>query len=164
MGSFLQRRFVDPLLALLRQGITPRKLAFSLACGVVCGLFPVMGSTTLLCTGAALLFRLNLPAVQLVNFSIYPLQLVLIVPFIHFGEILLRTDSTRLSLPQMIAIFRNNHLQGLHLLWRLALHGIFAWILVAPVLCAAVYFLALPPIARAAQAIARRRQTALAAL
>jgi uncharacterized protein (DUF2062 family) len=164
MASLLQRRFVDPLLALLRQGITPRKLAFSLACGVVCGLFPVVGSTTLLCAVAALVFRLNLPAVQLVNFFIYPLQLALIVPFIHVGEIILHAESTRLSLPQMIAIFRNNHLQGLHLLWRLALHGILAWILVAPVLCAAVYFVALPPIVRTAQTIARRRQSALAAL
>jgi uncharacterized protein (DUF2062 family) len=164
MGSLLQRRFVAPLLAILRQGISPRKLAFSLACGVVCGLFPVMGSTTLLCTGAALLFRLNLPAVQLGNFFIYPLQLALIVPFIHFGETVLHTDSTRLSLPQMIAIFRNNHLQGLHLLWRLALHGILAWFLFAPILCAAVYFIALPPIARAANVIARRRESALAAL
>src|SRR5580704_7472594 len=126
MASLAERRIVSPLKALLMQGATPRKLAHSLACGVVCGLLPVMGTTTLLSTGAALLFGLNLPAVQLVNYFIYPLQLALIVPFMRAGEAILRVDGTRLSLPQMVAIFRQDRMHGLHLLWRLALHGVLA--------------------------------------
>jgi uncharacterized protein (DUF2062 family) len=164
MASFVQRRIVEPLLTLLRQGITPQKLALSLACGVVCGIFPVMGSTTILGATAALIFRLNLPAVQLVNYLIYPLQLALIVPFIHAGELILRTDSTHLSLVQMIAIFRANHLQGLHILWRLALHGIFAWLLFAPILFALTYCLFRPPVERMARSIERRRATTAVAL
>ena len=75
MASFLQHRIVEPLMAMLRQGTTPRKLSCSLACGVVCGLFPVLGTTTMVSAGVALAFGLNLPAVQLVNYLIYPLQL-----------------------------------------------------------------------------------------
>jgi len=157
VASLVERRIVGPLKALLMQGATPRKLACSLACGVVCGLFPVMGSTTLLCAGAALVFGLNLPAVQLVNYFIYPFQLALIVPFIRAGEFILRVDSTHLSLQQMIAIFRHDRMQGLHDLWRLALHGVLAWMILAPVLFAASYCIFLPPIARIADSIARRR-------
>ncbi len=164
MASFLQRRVVGPLKALLREGITPRRLACSLACGVVCGLFPVMGTTTLLCACAAFLFRLNLPAVQLVNYFIYPLQLLLILPFIHAGEVILRTDPTRLALEQMIAIFRHNHIEGLHVLWRLALHGIAAWLVFAPVLFVSVYCIVLPPISGMARSMARRRSSAVTAL
>jgi len=164
MAPFIQRRIVSPLRALLVQGATPRKLACSLACGVVCGIFPVMGATTLLCIGAALLFGLNLPAVQLVNYFIYPFQLALIVPFIRAGEVILRMDSTRLSLQQMVAIFAQDRMKGLDVLWRLALHGVFAWLLLAPVLFGAVYLMSLPPLVRIAESMARRRSSAAVAL
>ena len=138
MGPFLQRRIVDPLKLLLRQGITPQKVALSLACGVVCRLFPVPGTTTLLCAAVALLFRLNLPAVQLVNYFIYPAQLALILPFIRAGKFILRPDRTKLSLPQMIALLARNHVQALHVLWRLALHGIVAWLVLHGGFCNSV--------------------------
>lgn len=159
MTSLLQRRIVDPLKTLLRQGITPKEVALSLACGVVCGLFPIAGTTTLLCAGAALLFRLNLPAVQLVNYLIYPIQLALIIPFIRAGEFILRTDRTKLSLQQMLAIFNKNHTQALHILWRLALHGIVAWLVFAPVAFVVLYRLFLPITERLAKTLPRRRQT-----
>ena len=65
--GFFHRRIIAPIVALLTQGITPEKIALSLACGIVLGIFPVLGSTTILCAAAAVLFGLNLPAIQLVN-------------------------------------------------------------------------------------------------
>jgi hypothetical protein len=99
--------------------------------------------------------------VQLVNYFIYPLQLALIVPFIRAGEVILRTEKTRLSLEEMVAIFRRNHVQGLHVLWRLAVHGIVAWMIFAPILFAAVYCILLPPIVRMARSIVGRRSAAV---
>jgi hypothetical protein len=64
----------------------------------------------------------------------------------------------------MIAIFRQNHLQGMHFLWRFAAQGILAWLLVAPFLFAVVYGIALPPITRLARSIAQRRQVRVVAL
>lgn len=150
-------------MALLRQGTSPQRLACSIACGVVCGLFPVVGVTTILCALAALLFGLNLPAAQLVNYFLYPVQLALIVPFMRAGAVILHTKGTRLSLEQMIGVFRQNHTHGLHDLRRWTVHGIVAWLLFAPVLFAVVYAVALPPIARMARVIARRRGIAEAA-
>jgi uncharacterized protein (DUF2062 family) len=71
MKQFLHKRLVRPILHLLTQGITPEKIALSLAFGIMLGVFPVMGTTTVLCLIAALLFRLNLAAVQFVNFLVY---------------------------------------------------------------------------------------------
>lgn len=65
--SFFHRRLIRPILDLLRQGVTPEKIALSLALGVALGVFPVLGSTTALCALAALVLRLNLPAIQIVN-------------------------------------------------------------------------------------------------
>ena len=69
--GFFHRRVVAPIVALLTQGITPGKIALSLAFGITLGVFPVLGTTTLLCVAAALMFGLNLPAIQLVNWLIY---------------------------------------------------------------------------------------------
>ena len=65
------RNVLVPIVDLLRQGITPEKIALSIALGAVLGIFPVLGSTTLLCAAAAFILRLNMPAIQVVNFLIY---------------------------------------------------------------------------------------------
>jgi len=69
----------------LRQGISPRRLAFTLALGFAIGCIPVVGIPTLLCAALALALRLNLPAIQAANYAVMPLQLLLIVPFVRFG-------------------------------------------------------------------------------
>jgi len=48
--EFFYRRLVRPILDLLRQGVTPEKMALSLALGGALGVFPALGCTTLLCT------------------------------------------------------------------------------------------------------------------
>ena len=72
---------MGPIVMLLKQGTAPEKIALSLSMGFVLGIFPVIGSTTLLCAAAAFMFKLNLPAIQLVNYFVYPLQLGLLLPF-----------------------------------------------------------------------------------
>jgi uncharacterized protein (DUF2062 family) len=69
----------------LRQGISPRRLALTLALGFAIGCIPVVGVPTLLCAALALALRLNLPAIQAANYIVMPLQLLLIVPFVRFG-------------------------------------------------------------------------------
>ena len=81
----LARRVVERVLGLLRTGLTPRELAWSTAAGLVLGVLPMPGITTLLGLGVALLFGLNQPALQLANYLAYPLQLVLLVPFFRMG-------------------------------------------------------------------------------
>ena len=51
--SVWQRRVVQPIVAQLTQGVTPDRIALTLAVGVTCGLFPFLGLTTALCFVAA---------------------------------------------------------------------------------------------------------------
>ncbi len=130
--SPLHRRVLDPILALLRQGVTPEKLAISIALGIILGVFPVLGSTTLLCAGAAILLRLNLPAIQLVNYVVYPFQLALLIPFLRLGEKIFRQPAMPLSLSQIIAKIHANAWLAIKDLWVVTAHAMVAWVLVAP--------------------------------
>ncbi len=60
-------RWLRPFIKLLRQGVSPEKIALTISLGIILGVTPVLGSTVLLCTLAAIVLRLNLPAIQLVN-------------------------------------------------------------------------------------------------
>jgi uncharacterized protein (DUF2062 family) len=71
--------------AWLRQGISPRRLALTLALGFAIGCLPVLGIPTVLCVLLALALKLNLPAIQAANYAVMPLQMVLIVPFARLG-------------------------------------------------------------------------------
>jgi len=114
----------------LSQGISPRRLALTLALGFAIGCIPVVGIPTLLCAALALALRLNLPAIQAANYVAMPLQFVLIVPFVRFGGWLLPANH-----PHIIAA-RNllERLPALNLAARaggLAGQALLAWLLFA---------------------------------
>jgi uncharacterized protein (DUF2062 family) len=69
----------------LRQGISPQRLALTLALGFAIGCIPVVGVTTAICLVVAACLRLNLPAIQAANWAAMPFQVALIVPFVRLG-------------------------------------------------------------------------------
>jgi uncharacterized protein (DUF2062 family) len=70
----------------LRQGISPRRLALTLALGFAIGCIPVVGVTSALCAVLALALRLNFPAIQAANWIAMPLQVALLLPFARLGR------------------------------------------------------------------------------
>ena len=150
--DFFHRRIVRPILDLLLQGITPEKIALSIAFGLVLGVFPALGWTTLLCLFVALRLRLNVPAMQLVNYLAYPLQLMLLVPFIRAGEVLFRAPRLSLSLPQIFAMIHAGVWQAIKALWVATLHAIAAWALIAPLAVYSIYRLLAPVLRKIAEA------------
>ena len=157
---FFHRRVVAPIVVLLTRGITPEKIALSLAFGIVLGIFPVLGSTTVLCAVAALIFQLNLPAIQLVNYLIYPVQLFLLVPFIRMGEKLFRVAPLPLSLAQILTMVRTDLPHAVATLWRTEVHAISAWLLIGPVAICLLYFLLSRALRRVAASSGLRPNTA----
>ena len=71
--------------AISLKGVAPETMALSVALALLLGVFPVYGCPTLLCAGAAVILRLNMPAMQLVNQLTSPLQLALLAPFGWLG-------------------------------------------------------------------------------
>lgn len=139
MTEILQKRLLQPILALLTQGITPEKIAMSVVFGIALGIFPLLGSTTLLCALAAAVFGLNLPAIQIVNYFVYPLQLVLIVPFMRLGARIFSGAAVGWSLTQMLEMFRADRWHALKALWVVAVQAVGAWSLAVPPLGVVAY-------------------------
>jgi len=142
--DLFRRRILVPVLELLRQGITPEKIALSIALGITLGVTPVLGSTSLLCLAAALLFRLNMPAIQLVNYLVYPLQFLLLLPFFRAGEWIFSATPMALSAAMMVAMIRTDTWNAIHLLWTATLHALVAWMVFASLASLLLYILLLP--------------------
>jgi uncharacterized protein (DUF2062 family) len=151
--GFFRRRILDPILALLRQGITPRELALSLAFGLGIGIFPVLGVSTPLLTVLALALRLNLPSIQLVNYLVSPLQLLLIIPFVRVGEHLVGSPPQPLSIGAGLEILGRGALQAVVVLWDAIVHAAIGWAAIGPVLIFLLYRLLAPLLARTASRI-----------
>jgi len=134
----------DPLRAQLTQGITPRKIALTLAIGGSCALFPILGTTTLLCFLAALILRLNQPIIHLVNQALWPVQLSVIYFCIRLGENLVGAEHLHSSLTHLNQLFWNDPAQFFHEFGATLLHAIIGWVVVAPFFSMAIYWLALP--------------------
>ena len=139
MRDFMQRRLVAPLLALLRQGVTPRKLALSLALGIVIGLVPILGVSTALCALAALALRLNMPAIQLVNYLLTPLQLLLIIPWLRLGEWLVQAPRFPITLDAGLALLSHGVINAVTVLSTAIVHATLGWLVLAPLLAFALY-------------------------
>ena len=137
--GFFRRRITRPVVELLRQGVTPEKMALSLALGLALGVFPVLGTTTALCALVAFVWRLNLPAIQFVNYFVYPLQIALILPFFRAGEKLFGAPHLPLSVPQIVATVHVSFWGATRFFWTTIWHAAAAWCLVAPVFVVLAY-------------------------
>jgi uncharacterized protein (DUF2062 family) len=113
----------------LRQGISPRRLALTLALGFAIGCIPVVGIPTVVCAALALALRLNLPAIQAANYAVMPLQLVLIVPFVRLGGRLFGFGSSRAF--EAGALLHTPPLALVSQMGGLAGQALLAWLLIA---------------------------------
>jgi uncharacterized protein (DUF2062 family) len=113
----------------LRQGISPRRLALTLALGCAIGCIPVVGIPTLVCAALALALRLNLPAIQAANYAVMPLQLLLIVPFVRLGGWLIASGGN--SALRAGALLHSSPLRVVTEMGSLAGQALLAWVVIA---------------------------------
>jgi len=151
--SFWQRRVRDPLIALFTHGITPDKVAATLAVGTACSLFPFLGFTTALNLAVGLRLRMNQPILQSLNYLLTPIHLVMIVVYVRLGEWLWRAQDDRFTVGEMLRIFREasfgDFLQRFG--WT-GIHAFTAWALTTPLLVALLYYSLRPALRRLAAA------------
>ena len=153
--NFFQRRLIDPIVAQLTQGLTPEKLALTIAAGSATALFPVFGVTSLLCFLVALALRLNQPIIQILNQLLWPVHIAAFLLCAHFGEFLFRVPPVdRLQLHPHIIFERYFTHFWSHPVQSLVdyvkdnadsvVYSIVAWAILVPLFVPAVYFAVRP--------------------
>ncbi len=154
--EFVRCKVLRPLLRQLRGGVTPRRMAWSLAFGMVIGINPSVGLTTLLVVMLAWMLGLNQIASLVGTHVVAPLHLILFIPFIDLGVHLFHTGRLPLSRRQ-IEHLSHHPLRLLHEIWQWEWHALVVWGVVAAI--------ALPLVAmylrRALVLLMRRHRTLL---
>ena len=136
------------MVGLLKMGANPDKLAWSLALGVVVGVNPLLGSTTVVALGVAAAFRLNLVASQVGNHAVYPLEILLFPVFIKLGDVLFGTEKLPLAGKALWHAAKHHPLETTRLLWTWEWHALVVWAMFAAV--------AMPAIALGSEPVLRK--------
>jgi len=163
-ATLWQRHVVDPILAQFTQGITPEKIALTLAVGSACALFPILGTATLLCLVVGIVLKLNQPLIQLVNALCSVPHLLGVYGLIRFGDLIFGVRQPRFTVAEfmthrphtfpnfwaiVLAVWRDQGLY-LHRIEAAAMHALVAWVIIAPFWIFTVYHLVYPSLRKAA--------------
>jgi len=151
-----QRQVIDPIVAQLTQGITPEKIALTVAVGSAFALFPVLGTTTLLCLIVGITLRLNQPIIQIVNAVCATVHLPVIFGLVRLGNFIFGTTNTHVGIRMMNHMFWDSPREFWDRFGLIVFHAIVAWSLCAPVWMVLAYCLAMPVL----REVARRRTEA----
>jgi hypothetical protein len=130
------------ILGALKQGWSPNGVSWSAGWGFTWGLFPIYGCTTAILGVIGMIWKLNHPVMQSINYLIGPLKLILIIPYIRLGEWMFRPELPfSLSIPEFTLRFKDAPLQTLGEFAATFLHAIAGWAVTAPFLLASAYFI-----------------------
>jgi uncharacterized protein (DUF2062 family) len=112
--------------------MTPRRLAWSLALGVVIGINPSVGLTTLVVVLRAWTLGLNQIASQIGVHAAAPFHLLLFIPFIELGVHLFHTRRLPLNRHQ-IEHLSHHPWRLVRDIWQWEWHALIVWGIVAAV-------------------------------
>ena len=152
--EWIRCHVLRPLLRVLRGGVTPRRLAWSLALGMVVGINPSVGLTTLLVVLVAWVFGLSKLASLIGTHVVAPLHLLLFIPFIELGVHLFHTRKLPMNRKQLEHL-SHHPLRLFHEIWQWEWHALIVWGVLAGV---AMPLLALS-LRRALVVLLRRHKT-----
>ena len=122
------KKYFQKIKDILKQGISPKALALSTTLGVLLGLFPVLGITTWLIPLIALRLRLNVALMLALSYLAWPLQILLIIPFLRFGEWLWEMPPFPISLEKIQMAFEASFLGAMNELWVANLCAAGGWL------------------------------------
>ena len=87
-----------------------------------------------------------MPAIQMVNFIVYPLQLLLLAPFYGIGSWLFNQPGWQAIKGSLIDLFRNDFWGSMASLWDLTLYAILTWLVISPLIVVLVYIILKPTV------------------
>lgn len=116
---------------ILNQGLEPNQIAWCISLGLVFGVFPMIGITTILVALIALVFRLNIVLIQLIQWLLAPLQLLLLIPFFQLGQYCFGGNGEVINMELLKSTWDKGWFDATILIINLHKQAIFVWILFA---------------------------------
>ncbi len=132
-------KILIPFRLVPKDGLTAEKLALSITIGIISGIFPVIGMTTLLSLLLTMLLRQNLLVVQSVQWILALFQVLLVIPFMQFGAYLLSQDA-HITIAQINHAFQNGVISGIKTVGIFHLYAILTWLILALPAAAVSYY------------------------
>ncbi len=131
LKKIFKNKVLSPLLAFLKQGMSPHKLSLTLALGLIFGVMPFLGISTSLLVLIAIILKLNIPAIQLVNYAAYVIQITLFVPFLKSGQFIFNGPELPFELSNVIGMLQTQFWGTLEAIWEINLLGVATWAIIA---------------------------------
>ena len=125
------RALKSKTVALFKQGLTPIELTQSILVSVLISIIPILGVTTILLTVLSLKRKLNLPIMIALSYIIWPLQILMIIPFINIGEFIFSVPQSNYSIEEIVASFQDSFFGTLSRLFFELLCGFGGWLFTA---------------------------------
>jgi len=125
------RALKSKTVALFKQGLSPKELTQSILVSALISIIPILGVSTFLLTVLSLKRKLNLPIMIAISYLAWPLQILMIIPFINIGEFIFSIPQSNHSAQEIIVSFQESFFGTLsHLSFEL-LCGFGGWLLTA---------------------------------
>lgn len=138
-----QNSLKNKFTALFKQGLSPMQLSESIIVSGMFSIIPILGVSTFLLTFLSIKRKLNLPIMITISYLMWPIQVLLIIPFIRVGEFLFSIPSTHHTVEEIVSSFQNSFFQTLsHLSFEL-LCGLGGWFLTAVPISIGIYLVLL---------------------
>ena len=148
----IQTRSALPVGELIGGGEPVSRTAWTVALGFAVGMFPLLGLTTIACLLIARLSRLRQAPLQIGNYAAFPLQILLLIPFLRLGERITGAERFVFDPPALLRGFPHIPDSTARAVVMAQWHMIEGWAVIAPIAFVLAGFLT--------QAFLRRRQQA----
>jgi hypothetical protein len=129
--------------ALLKQGLTPKELSQSIIVSGLISTIPILGVSTFMITTVSLKRKLNLPVMISLSYLMWPVQILLIIPFIRVGEFIFSVPRHHHTVEEIINSFQSSFFQTLSQLSFELLCGLGGWLLTAVPIAVGIYWVSL---------------------
>ena len=94
-------------------GLTPKTIARSASIAAIYSIIPIFGISKIMTTLTGLKLKYNLPLMYTVGYIFYPLQFILFIPYLRFGEWILQVENSQLVMSEFKLMVQENLFKAL---------------------------------------------------
>ena len=133
-------KIINPLIENLKEGAQPKKLSLTIMLGITFGIIPFLGVNTAICFLLSIIFRLNIIIIQIINYTVFPIQLILIVPFFKLGEAVFGASNESVALSTLSDLASERWLNSLSIIIHSNMKALAIWLIIMLPLAVIGYF------------------------